>query len=168
MTWSVNCSSLEHGKSTEGHPHFHVPEKIPIRECHLREFCGPTSHHTGDAKVTISTTTSDNPSSSTKGDKPLKEPISIKSLDFATYLHNGIKEYIHSIRYPSTLPGKGPVSKVYALGLFPALVGILVFCQWAISLVILWSSYTAAGRKAFQVFLREQILLFDPTGKSEI
>ncbi|KAF9151160.1 hypothetical protein BG015_007011 [Linnemannia schmuckeri] len=100
-----------------------------------------------------------------KGDKPLKEPISIKPLDFATYLHNGLKEYIRNLRQPSTLPGKGPVSKAYALGLFPALVGILIFCQWTVSLVILWSSYTAAGRKAFQIFLKEQILLFDPTDR---
>ncbi|KAF9543805.1 hypothetical protein EC957_000419 [Mortierella hygrophila] len=164
MTWSVDCSSLEH-QSTEGRPHFHVPEKYPIRECHLREFCGPTSHHAHDTKSTISSNTSDNSSSSTKGDKPLKEPIRIKPIDFASYLHSGLKEYIHNLRHPSTLPGKGPVSKVYALGLFPALVGILVFCQWVISLVILWSSYTTAGRKAFQVFLKEQILLFDPTDK---
>lgn len=149
----------------EGCPHFYVPEKIPIRECHLQEFCGPTSHYTHDAIRSISTTTSDKSSTSTKGDKPLKEPISIKPLDFATYLHSGLKEYIHNLQYPSTLPGKGPVSKVYALGLFPALVGILVFCQWVISLVILWSSYTAAGRTAFQVFFKEQILLFDPTDK---
>lgn len=168
MTWSVDCSSLENAQSTGGRPHFHIPEKNLIRECHLREFCGPTSHHAHDAKSTVSTTTSGSSFSSTKGEKSLKEPISIKPLDFATYLHNGLKEYIQNLRYPSTLPGKGPVSKVYALGLFPALFGILVFCQWAISLVILWSSYTAAGRKAFQVFLKEQILLFDPTGKSDI
>ncbi|KAF9130548.1 hypothetical protein BGW39_002958 [Mortierella sp. 14UC] len=161
MTWSVDCSVLEHGQ-----PHHPVPEKIPIRECHLREFCGPSHHspfhHTNDIK---NATTSENSSPPVPGDKPLKEPVSIKPLDFATYLHRGLKEYIQNLRRPSTLPGRGPVSKVYALGLFPALVSILVFCQWTISLIILWSSYTSAGRKAFQVFLKEQILLFDPTDK---
>ncbi|KAG0276005.1 hypothetical protein BGZ95_008127 [Linnemannia exigua] len=169
MTWSVDCSVLEHGQPTEGHPCYPVPEKFPIRECHLREFCGPSHHspfrHTNDAKSAISTNASDYSSPSTPGNKPLKEPVSIKPLDFATYLHKGLKEYIQNLRHPSTLPGRGPVSKVYALGLFPTLVGILVFCQWTISLVIIWSSYTSAGRKAFQIFLKEQILLFDPTDK---
>ncbi|KAF9923983.1 hypothetical protein FBU30_005969 [Linnemannia zychae] len=46
------------------------------------------------------------------GDKPLKEPIQIKPMDFATYLHNGLKEYIHNLRSPSVIPGKGPINKV--------------------------------------------------------
>ncbi|KAK3848307.1 MAG: hypothetical protein J3R72DRAFT_428745 [Linnemannia gamsii] len=169
MTWSVDCSAIEHGQPTEGNPRYHVPEKFPIRECHLREFCGPSRHspfrHANDAKSTISTSVSESSTPSAPENKPLKEPVSIKPLDFATYLQKGLKEYIQNLRNPSTLPGKGPVNKVYALGLFPTLIGILVFCQWTISLVILWSSYTSAGRKAFQVFLKEQILLFDPTDK---
>lgn len=166
MTWSVDCSAIEHGL-----PNYPVPEKFPIRECHLREFCGPSHHspfhHSNDTKSTINTATSGESSPIAPGDKPLKEPVKIKPLDFATYLNNGLKEYIKNLRQPSTIPGKGPISKVYALGLFPTLVVILVFCQWTISLVIVWSSYTSAGRKAFQVFLKEQILLFDPTGKEE-
>ncbi|KAF9100788.1 hypothetical protein BGX29_006256 [Mortierella sp. GBA35] len=155
MTWSVDCSSLKHGQPRHGHPHYPVPEKLPIRECHLREFCGPSRHAHG----------TENSTAPVIGEKPLKEPVSIKPLDFATYLQKGLSEYIQNLRNPSSLPGKGPISKVYALGLFPALVGILVFCQWTITLVILWSSYTTLGRKAFQRFLKDQILLFDPTDK---
>ncbi|KAF9954932.1 hypothetical protein BGZ72_004160 [Mortierella alpina] len=193
MAWSVDCSNLtgthplEHQESSEQeYKPLPFPEKFPISESHLREFCGSRASSTptkssSTAPSIISTTSSSSSSSSSASatatldgtltapllpeshEEPLKERISVKPMDFCNYILDGLALYIRNLRNPSTIPGKGLWSRTYAMGVLPALIGILVFCQTVITTVIIWSSYTTLGRKAFQLFLKDQILLFDST-----
>ncbi|KAG0206194.1 hypothetical protein BGX28_002329 [Mortierella sp. GBA30] len=190
MTWSVDCSGLT-GTDPLAHQNnpdqpeecapLLVPEKFPISERHLREFCASLTSPASSTIVSDASSCSSSSSSKTPHDtipapkrrpqtseseaqeQPLKERQSIKPMDFVNYILDGLSLYIRNLRKPSTIPGKGLRSKAYAMGVLPALIAILVFCQSVITLVILWSSYTTLGRKAFQLFLKDQILLFDPT-----
>ncbi|KAF9941259.1 hypothetical protein BGZ67_005494 [Mortierella alpina] len=191
MAWSVDCSNLT-GTHPSGHQEnleqehkpLPFPEKFPVSECHLREFCGSRAPHTptkstSTAPSVISTTSSSSSSSASTAatldgtptapllpeyhEEPLKERISVKPMDFCNYILDGLSLYIRNLRNPSTIPGRGLRSRTYAMGVLPALIGILIFCQTVITTVIIWSSYTTLGRKAFQLFLKDQILLFDST-----
>ncbi|KAI8606638.1 hypothetical protein EDD21DRAFT_143892 [Dissophora ornata] len=166
MTWSVDCSAAtspasgtatHNAHSNRQHPFalksHTVPDKLSVRDCHLREFCGSKGSILHDFKGTVTTSES----------QPLKEHISIQSMDFLNYLLGGLSTYLQNLRHPSRIPGTGLRSKAYALGLLPGVVAVLVFCQWTITLVLVWSSYTNLGKKAFQLFLKDLILLFDPT-----
>ncbi|KAF9364470.1 hypothetical protein BGX34_001399 [Mortierella sp. NVP85] len=84
-------------------------------------------------------------------------------MDYINYLLNGLSLCIRNLRHPSTIPGRSLGSKLFALGLFPMLAGILIFCQWIVTMAVVLSSYTSLGRKAFQLFMSDQIILFDPT-----
>ncbi|CAO3574643.1 unnamed protein product [Mortierella alpina] len=186
MVWSVDCSNLTgthllgHKENSEQH---HIPllfpEKFPISESHLREFRGSRASDTptkSSSTAPFINATASSTSASTAAtldvtptapplpdsyEEPLKERISIKPMDFCNYVLDGLALYIRNLRNPSTIPGKGLRSRTYAMGVLPALIGILIFCQTVITTVIIWSSYTALGRKAFQLFLKDQILLFD-------
>ncbi|KAG0370578.1 hypothetical protein BGZ54_005646 [Gamsiella multidivaricata] len=173
MSWSVDCSGATASVPAPHHLHTAqhtqhtsisqpVPEKFPVCDRHLREFCashGPSSGlpDFNGLETTTNTTVTD------ESHQPLKERVSIKPMEFVNYLLDGLALYIRNLREPSTIPGRGFWSKLYAIGLLPALIGVLVFCQWTITFVILWSSYTTLGRKAFQLFLKDQILMFDTT-----
>ncbi|KAF9573404.1 hypothetical protein EC968_008586 [Mortierella alpina] len=192
MVWSVDCSNLS-GAHPLGYQEMSeqefkplpIPERFSISEFHLREFCGTRASYTSTeasstAPSITSTASSSSSSSSTSTattlngtlttpllpeyhEEPLKEHISLKPMDFCNYILDGLALYIRNIRNPSTIPGKGLWSRTYAMGVLPALIGILVFCQTVITTVIIWSSYTTLGRRAFQLFLKDQILLFDST-----
>ncbi|KAF9181094.1 hypothetical protein BGZ51_007318 [Haplosporangium sp. Z 767] len=167
MTWSVKCpptfaTGLEDSQPLlQQHRLRPIPERVPIRECHLREFCSHTSTTNGSGfpHDAVSTPSTDSDS----GHQPLKEPLSIKPMDFVNYLLDGIALYRRNLKDPSTIPGTSRQSQIYAMGILPVLLWILVFVQWTISLVVVMSSYTTLGRKAFQLFLKDQILLFDTT-----
>ncbi|KAI1313430.1 hypothetical protein EDD11_002638 [Mortierella claussenii] len=175
MVWSLDYSAhCNASHSTLNQQLQPAPEKFPICDRHLREFYSPRSTLLRGPKGSVtpsSITTACNDSSNSK--QPLKERISIKPMDFVNYLLDGIALYVRNLRHPSTIPGSGVRSRVYAMGLLPGLVAILVFCQWTITFVVVWSSYTSLGRKAFQLFLKDQILMFDttdtvdPTGTEE-
>ncbi|KAF9275041.1 hypothetical protein BGZ68_000163 [Mortierella alpina] len=191
MVWSVNCSNLtgthplgHEENSEQEHKPLLFPERFSISEFHLREFCGsrasdnPTKSLSTASSIISTTSSSSSSSASTTTtldgtppaqllpdyyEEPLKERISVKPMDFCNYILDGLALYIRNLRNPSTIPGKGLWSRTYAMGVLPTLIGILVFCQTVITTVIIWSSYTTLGRKAFQLFLKDQILLFDPT-----
>ncbi|KAF9964836.1 hypothetical protein BGZ70_005848 [Mortierella alpina] len=186
MVWSVDCSNLAdthplgHKEDSEHH-HLPLPfpEKFPISEFHLREFRGSRASDTPTESLltapSINSTTSSSSASTAATldgsqtapllpesyEEPLKERISVKPMDFCNYVLDGLALYIRNLRNPSTIPGKSLWSRTYAMGVLPALIGILIFCQTVITTVIIWSSYTTLGRKAFQLFLKDQILLFD-------
>ncbi|KAG0260750.1 hypothetical protein BG011_001647 [Mortierella polycephala] len=165
MTWSVKCppafaTGLEDSQPLlQQHRLRLIPERVPTRECHLREFCSSTSttNNNGLPHDAASTSSTDSDS----GHQSLKEPLSIKPMDFVNYLLDSIALYCRNLKDPSTIPGTSRQSQIYAMGILPVLIGILVFVQWIITLVVVLSSYTTLGRKAFQLFLKDQILLFD-------
>ncbi|KAF9169903.1 hypothetical protein BGX21_010341 [Mortierella sp. AD011] len=150
MTWTVNCSAPT-GKAARHRP---PSEKFHVTDRHLQEFCGesPFPYELGAA---VAVGEPHHPQ------YRLKEPLSIKPMDFCNYLLDGIARYIRNLRHPSTIPGNSIWSKIYALSLLPALIAVLIFCQSAITMVIVWSSYTNLGRRAFQLFLKNEILMFD-------
>ncbi|KAF9111806.1 hypothetical protein BGX27_004410 [Mortierella sp. AM989] len=157
MTWSVDCSA----QTARPARHQPPPEKFSVGDRHLREFCvSSPSHHSipYDGKSTVSADTATESES-----HRLKERISIKPMDFCNYLLDSIALYIRNLKNPSTIPGTTLWSRMYAMGLLPVLVAVLIFCQSAITMVLVWSTYTNFGRKAFQLFLKDQILMFDTT-----
>lgn len=153
MSWSVNCSA----KPAAAHPHHPIPDKLPVCERHLREFCSSTSSPS-------SPFSHDFHEHSQQRNEPLVERVPVKPMVYINYLLNGLSLCIRNLRHPSTIPGRSLGSKLFALGLFPMLAGILIFCQWIVTMVVVLSSYTSLGRKAFQLFMSDQIILFDPTG----
>ncbi|KAF9433982.1 hypothetical protein BGZ76_008736, partial [Entomortierella beljakovae] len=169
MVWTVNCSTALAQPIHHQHP---LPEKYNnTRERHLREFCSTSSHSSNiphDAQsVSTDTTTIDFDT------HQLKERQEIKPIDFCHYIYDGVALYFRNLRNPSTIPGDSLWSKIYAMGMLPVLIGILVFCQATITTVLVFSTYTGFGRKLFQLFLKDQILMFDksdtvdPSGTEE-
>ncbi|KAF9202696.1 hypothetical protein BGZ49_007169 [Haplosporangium sp. Z 27] len=115
MTWSVNCSGL----STSHHV---APKKFSVNDRHLREFCTDLPQDDDFNTKAVNT-------EQLQYSYRLKEPISIKPLDFYHYLLDGLKTSIRDLMHPSAIPGKSLGSRIYALGLLPGLLAVLIFVK---------------------------------------
>ncbi|KAF9580233.1 hypothetical protein BGW38_003216, partial [Lunasporangiospora selenospora] len=141
---------------THHHPHV-LPDKLPVPRQHLQEVCGKAiTKAPHDLHLETALTAPPQP-------PPLRTPLSIETAHLKTFVLETVALYIRNLRNPNLIPGKGLLSKVYALGIFPIVFGILVVCQWIISAVVLWSTRTRMGKYLYGVFLKNEIMLFDPT-----
>ncbi|KAG0343500.1 hypothetical protein BG004_005267 [Podila humilis] len=157
-------------------PRRQCPILHSITERHLREFCGPRRHRIPSSSSSSSSSSS--ASSSAPSTSPLpsagnntnqedeewrQEPLTIKTKRLRDFVRDGLFSTAHQLRHPNEIPGRGWWSKIYALGMFPMLIGILVFCKWTIGVVLLWSTNTRFGKYMYGWFLKDQILLYDET-----
>ncbi|KAG0006851.1 hypothetical protein BGZ65_002886 [Modicella reniformis] len=146
MEWTVDCSAAMSAAGSRTHPRqkHSVPEKFPVCYRHLQELCCSTSP------------------TSQQQQPQLMERVSIKAMDYISFLMDGLSLYIRNLRKPSTIPGRSFWSRAYAMGLFPFLATSLIFVQWVLTLVIILISYTSLGKKTFRLFMRDQLILYDP------
>lgn len=182
MTWSTTLQdhlkdrSPQHKGSPEEtqnllspqqhHPRRPCPALHCITERHLQEFCTSRPHSTSSSAASTSSSDSSTPTH-VPTNATLKEPVSIKPMQLRDFIKDGVFTAAHNLHHPSEIPGKSIWSKAYALGMFPSLIAILVFCKWTIGIVLLWTSQTRLGKYAWSLFLKDQILLYDETGKQE-
>ncbi|KAF9294821.1 hypothetical protein BGZ74_011079 [Mortierella antarctica] len=174
MTWSTTLQDHltdrpRHGSPEETQnllPQHHSLRPCPalhkITEGHLQEFCAPRPHSSASSAASTSSSHSSTPTHAPMN-ATLKEPLSIKPMQLRDFFKDGVFSTAHNLRHPSEIPGKSIWSKMYALGLFPTLMSILVFCKCTIGIVLLWTSQTWLGKKAWNLFLKDQILLYDET-----
>ncbi|KAF9385990.1 hypothetical protein CPC16_007769 [Podila verticillata] len=144
------------------HPRRPCPTLHCITERHLQEFCTSRPHSTSSSAASTSSSDSSTPTH-TPTNATLKEPLSVKPMQLRDFVKDSVFTAAHSLRHPSEIPGKSIWSKAYALGMFPTLIAILVFCKWTIGIVLLWTSQTRLGKYAWSLFLKDQILLYDET-----
>lgn len=182
MTWSTTLQdhlkdrlSQHEGSSEETqnllspqqhHPRRPCPALHCITERHLQEFCAPRPHSSSSSAASTSSSDSSTPTHALTS-ATLKEPVSIKPMQLRDFVKDGVFTAAHNLRHPGEIPGKSIWSKAFALGMFPTLIAILVFCKWTIGIVLLWTSQTRLGKYAWSLFLKDQILLYDETGKEE-
>ncbi|KAG0015812.1 hypothetical protein BGZ82_001288 [Podila clonocystis] len=174
MTWSTTLHDHlkdrpRHGSPEETqnllpqhHSHRPCPALHKITERHLREFCAPRPHSSASSAASTSSSDSSTPTHALTN-ATLKDSVSIKPMQLRDFVKDGIFSTAHNLRHPSEIPGKSTWSKMSALGLFPTLIAILVFCKCTIGMVLLWTSQTRLGKKAWSLFLKDQILLYDET-----
>ncbi|KAG0073901.1 hypothetical protein BGZ92_003634, partial [Podila epicladia] len=173
MTWSTTLQDHlmdrpRHGSPEETqnllpqHPLRPCPTLHKITQRHLQEFCAPRLHSSASSAASTSSSDSSTPTHAPTN-ATLKEPLSIKPMQLRDFFKDGVFSTAHNLRHPSEIPGKSIWSKMYALGLLPTLISILIFCKCTVGIVLLWISQTTLGKKAWSLFLKDQILLYDET-----